>query len=101
MTATLLYETDAWHSANSMDLKGVFTDEEKLNEAVRLMIHNRIDDNFDPSYYDNEDLKEDYEGCRADFEQNMFEQFEENGQTQENVNVYTVEYELDDFDEDI
>ncbi len=67
MTATLLYEGDQWLSTGSLVLMGVFTERKPLVRAVCKMIRERLDDNFDPSQYDKECLREDYEGCRNDY----------------------------------
>ena len=99
MTATLLYECDPWHSTNSMVLMGVFTERKPLVRAVYKMIRERLEDNFDTSEYEEEDLREDYEGCRNDLARKMFKDWKRYGQTSECVNVQTVECELNEYGE--
>ena len=99
MIATLLYECDSWHSTNSMVLMGVFTERKPLVRAVYKMIRERLEDNFDPSEYEEDDLKEDYYGCRNDLARKMFKDWKRYGQTSERVNVQTVECELNEYGE--
>ncbi|MBR6140430.1 MAG: hypothetical protein IKQ37_01520 [Bacteroidaceae bacterium] len=98
MTATLLYEGDQWLSTGSLVLMGVFTERKPLVRAVCKMIRERLDDNFDPSQYDKECLREDYEGCRNDYARQMFKEWKRNGQTQgADINIHTQECELNKY----
>ena len=79
---------------------GVFTNKRVLAKAVKQSIRDHLDENFneDDFYYD--DLRESYEGCRKNFAKNMYEEWLNNGQTQNyNVNIITYDVELNQFEE--
>ena len=98
MTATLLYETDAWLSRDSRVLMGIFTCRKALVNAVCKWIRERVDDNFNPDFYSEDEEENVYE--RYALERQMFRDWKDYGQTHEDtVNIYTVECELNDYNE--
>ena len=98
MTATLLYEADAWLSRDSMVLMGIFTDRKALVRAVSKWIRKRAGDNFNPDFYSEDEEENVYE--RYALERQMFRDWKEYRQTHEDtVNIYTVECELNEYDE--
>lgn len=98
MTATLLYEADAWLSRDSMVLMGIFTDRKALVHAVCKWIRERVGDNYNPDFYSEDEEENVYE--RYALERKMFRDWKEYRQTHEDtVNIYTVECELNEYGE--
>lgn len=98
MTATFLYEVDAWLSRNSRVLMGIFTDRKALVHAVCKLIRKRVEANFNPDFYSEDKEENVYE--RYALERQMFRDWKEYGQTHEDtVNIYTMECELNEYGE--
>ena len=98
MTATLLYEANAWLSRDSRVLMGIFTCRKALVHAVCKWIRERVGDNYNPDFYSEDEEENVYE--RYALERKMFRDWKEYRQTHEDtVNIYTVECELNEYGE--